>query len=65
MLPSDLLIYRQNGETVVPKKLTIDDRIIAEASDRIDCFQEYKGKTQRELDEKLTRNGGRQSRLSS
>ena len=53
MLTSDLLIYRQNGETVVPKKLTIDDRIIAEASDRIECFQEYKGKTQRALDEKL------------
>ncbi|VEP11228.1 conserved hypothetical protein [Hyella patelloides LEGE 07179] len=53
MLPSDLLIYRQNGETVVPKKLAIDDRIIGIASDRVECFQEYKGKTQGELDQKL------------
>ena len=34
MLTSDLLIYRQNGETIVPKKLAIDDKIIAVASDR-------------------------------
>lgn len=53
MLTSDLLIYRQNGETVVPKKLEISDRIIKIASDRIDCFQEYCGKTQGELDRKL------------
>jgi hypothetical protein len=44
MLPSDLLIYRQNGETVVPKKLTIDDRIITEASDRIFVLRYYSNK---------------------
>ncbi|MEM9276389.1 MAG: DUF790 family protein [Cyanobacteria bacterium P01_F01_bin.143] len=53
MLPSDLLIYRQNGETVVPKKLPLDSRSIGLASDRIECFQEYVGKTQGELNEKL------------
>ncbi len=53
MLPSDLLIYRQNGETVVPKKLPIDSRSVGLASDRIECFQEYVGKTQGELNEKL------------
>jgi predicted nuclease of restriction endonuclease-like RecB superfamily len=62
MLPSELLIYRQNGETIVPKKLTIDDRAvrqhpqsgIALATDLIDCFQDYLGKTQGELNQKLT-----------
>ena len=58
MLTSDLLIYRQNGETVVPKKLAIDDKIIALASDRIACFEEYKGKTQGELDQKLAQMEG-------
>ena len=53
MLTSDLLIYRQNGETLVPKKLEINDRILEIASDRIECFEEYQGKTQGELDQKL------------
>jgi hypothetical protein len=54
MLPSDLLIYRQNGDTVIPKRLAIDDRAIAQASTHIECFQEYLGKTQGELNAKLT-----------
>ena len=58
MLPSELLIYRQNGETVVPKKLTLDSRSIGLASDRIECFQEYLGKTQGELNEKLAKMEG-------
>ena len=58
MLPSDLLIYRQNGETVVPKKLPLDSRSIGLASDRIECFQEYVGKTQGELNEKLAKMEG-------
>ena len=53
MLPSDLLIYRQNGETVVPKRLSIDDRTLGLASERIECFQEHINKTQGELDAKL------------
>ena len=58
MLPSDLLIYRQNGETVVPKKLSLDNRSIGLAHDRIECFQEYVGKTQGELNEKLAQMEG-------
>ena len=58
MLPSDLLIYRQNGETVVPKKLPLDSRSIGLASDLIECFQEYLGKTQGELNEKLAQMEG-------
>lgn len=53
MLPSDLLIYRQNGETVVPKRLSIDERTLGLASDRIECFQAYLNQTQGELDAKL------------
>ena len=53
MLPSDLLIYRYNGNTLVPKKLTIDNRSIALATEGIDCFTENVGKTQGELNQKL------------
>ena len=53
MLKSDLLIYKRNGETVVPKKLGIDDRNLAIATELIDCFIECIGKTQGELDRKL------------
>ncbi|AFZ36914.1 protein of unknown function DUF790 [Stanieria cyanosphaera PCC 7437] len=53
MLPSELLIYRQNGETVVPKKLAIDDRTCGLATEQIDCFTECLGKTQGELNQQL------------
>ena len=53
MLKSDLLIYKRNGETIVPKKLGIDDRNLAIATELIDCFQECLGKTQGELDRQL------------
>ena len=53
MLPSDLLIYRYSGNTLVPKKLTIDNRAIALATEGIDCFTENVGKTQGELNQKL------------
>ena len=53
MLPSELLIYRYNGETVVPKKLYLDERAIALSNDSIACFQDYQGKTQGELLKKL------------
>ncbi|MGD2182132.1 DUF790 family protein [Lusitaniella coriacea] len=52
MLPSDLLSYRQSGETIIPKRLAIDDRAIALATEQINCFQECLGKTQGELDRK-------------
>ena len=53
MLKSDLLIYKRNGETVVPKKLGIDDRNLAIATELIDCFAGCIGKTQGELDRQL------------
>jgi uncharacterized protein len=53
MLPTDLLISRQSGETVIPKKLSIDDTTIAVANQQINCFQEHLGKTQGELNLRL------------
>ena len=53
MLKSDLLIYKRNGETIVPKKLGIDDRNLAIATELIDCFIKCIGKTQGELDRQL------------
>ena len=53
MLKSDLLIYKRNGETIIPKKLGIDDRNLAIATEIINCFQDYVGKTQAELDRQL------------
>jgi uncharacterized protein len=53
MLPTDLLISRQSGETIIPKKLSIDDTTITIATQQINCFQEYLGKTQGELNQRL------------
>jgi predicted nuclease of restriction endonuclease-like RecB superfamily len=53
MLPSDLLSYRQNGETIIPKRLPIDQKAIALAVEQIDCFQKHLGKTQGDLDRQL------------
>ncbi|NES85208.1 MAG: DUF790 family protein [Moorea sp. SIO2B7] len=53
MLPSDLLIYRRNGETIIPKRLPLDSRSITLATDQITCFQDTLGKTQGELNKKL------------
>jgi len=46
-------MHRQNGETVIPKRLNIDAKNIALSSDIITCFQEAKGGTQGELDRQL------------
>ena len=53
MLKSNLLIYKRNGEAIVPKKLGIDDRNLAIATETINCFQDCVGKTQGELDRQL------------
>ena len=58
MLPSDLLIHRQNGETIIPKQLSIDEPAIALATQQINCFQAYLGHTQGELDQKLLQQEG-------
>ncbi|MFB2917547.1 DUF790 family protein [Aerosakkonema funiforme] len=53
MLPSELLSHRQNGETIIPKYLKIDDRNLELAIDLITCFEGCVGKTQGELDNQL------------
>lgn len=53
MLPTDLLIYRQNGEEIVPKHLPIAAKSIAIAADLISLFQNCQGSTQGELERQL------------
>lgn len=53
MLKSDLLISKRNGETIVPKKLAIDNHNLALATEIINCFQSCLSKTQKELDQQL------------
>ena len=49
MLPTDLLISRHNGETIIPKKLPINQTNLALASQQINCFQTCVGKTNKQL----------------
>lgn len=53
MLPSDLLIHRQNGEELVPKRLPLDKCNQTIAADLIALFQNCQGKTQGELERQL------------
>lgn len=53
MLPTDLLISRRNGDTLIPKRLLVNQETLQEATEQINCFQSCVGKTQGELDEKL------------
>jgi predicted nuclease of restriction endonuclease-like RecB superfamily len=53
MLPTDLLIYRQNGEEVTPKRLPIATKSITIAAELITLFQTCQGKTQGELERQL------------
>ena len=50
MLPTDLLIHRQNGEEILPKKLKIDQQSLDLASELISFFQDAVGKTLGEID---------------
>ncbi len=45
MLPTDLLISRQNGETIIPKRLPIAPDYLMSAQEQITCFQESIGET--------------------
>jgi uncharacterized protein len=54
MLPSDLLIHRQNGEEIIPKKVNVDNKTLAVALQVIKCFQDAVGKTLGELDHELS-----------
>jgi len=53
MLPTDLLNHRYSGETVVPKRLPLDESCLALAREAIACFVAHRGKTQGELDDRL------------
>lgn len=53
MLPSDLLMFRQNGEQIIPKRLSIDKFHLKSAVDLIDCYQKAVGETQGELERQL------------
>jgi uncharacterized protein len=53
MLPSDLLLSRPNGETLIPKCLPLDESTLDLARKEIGYFQESVGETQGELDRKL------------
>ncbi|WP_071518632.1 DUF790 family protein [Geitlerinema sp. PCC 9228] len=53
MLPTDLLIHRLQGETIVPKRLPIDDKYLNMAASLIDLFVEARGCSQGELDRQL------------
>jgi uncharacterized protein len=54
MLPTDLLIYRQNGEQIIPKRLKIEAKNLELASELIACFQNMLGKTQGDLERQLS-----------
>lgn len=53
MLPSELLIHRFSGETLVPKHLPIDSATIDLAQELIDLFKNAQGQTRGELNRQL------------
>ena len=53
MLPTDLLIHRQNGEEIIPKRLKLDKTTLELAAELISCFHEAVGKTQGVLERQL------------
>lgn len=53
MLPTDLLIHRQNGEEIIPKRLKLDKMTLELAAELIACFHEAVGKTQGILERQL------------
>ncbi len=53
MLPTDLLINRQNGEEIIPKRLKLDKMTLELAVELIACFHEAVGKTQGVLERQL------------
>jgi hypothetical protein len=54
MLPTELLINRQNGEEIVPKRLSVNQQTCAIAMELITCFQNAIGSTQGTLDQQLS-----------
>ncbi|PSF38977.1 hypothetical protein C7H19_02680 [Aphanothece hegewaldii CCALA 016] len=53
MLPTDLLISRRNGDTLIPKRLLVNPDTLSLAAEQINCFQSCVNGTQGGLDEKL------------
>jgi uncharacterized protein len=53
MLPTDLLMHRWSGETIVPKRLELDDGNLAIAQELIELFQSYQGRSRGELNQQL------------
>ena len=53
MLPSELLIQRRQGETIIAKRLPINHSNIALAQEQIDCLESALGSTQGEIEQKL------------
>lgn len=53
MLPSDLLISRYQGATLIPKRLPLSDWAIALGQEAIEIYQDHLGKTQGELQSQL------------
>ena len=53
MLPTDLLMNRINGETIVPKRLDLEGEIQTIAADLIEIFKLSKGSTRAELSRHL------------
>ncbi|MBK1990660.1 DUF790 family protein [Sphaerospermopsis aphanizomenoides BCCUSP55] len=53
MLPTELLIHRQNGEEIIPKRLKLDDKHLGLASDLIGFFKAAVGKSQGVLERQL------------
>ena len=54
MLPSDLLSYRQLGETLIPLHLKIDSQNLDVANQVISCFQDSVNSPQGELNQRLS-----------
>jgi uncharacterized protein len=54
MLPTDLLMHRQNGEEIIPKRLKIDQKTSELAIELINYFQSAVGKSQGVLERQLT-----------
>ncbi|MBW4616295.1 MAG: DUF790 family protein [Desmonostoc vinosum HA7617-LM4] len=54
MLPTELLMHRQNGEEIIPKRLKIDDKTSELAIELINYFQAAVSKTQGMLERQLT-----------
>lgn len=53
MLPSELLINRQRGEELEPKRLPLDERNLAIATDLVALFQQHVGQTRGALETQL------------